>query len=225
MAAWLIITGFGTRWSDFMQLLLPSLVIKIDFKRLQELSINLQPILSSLTAEASSHSRSCSMTHFWIRVRLRVTFWLAVYRQSIYLDAKLLETHDKHFLQLNPCGHSPYVTLLGFANAVILGPSPAELITIFYCLRLETPPTWRARSPYLYPPGTAWPSFNPRHWVTFSSPPTTRRATVEVFEPASTRVNCLRPVFWLYPLITPRQGPYGYLRLLLSRILVYLSAT
>jgi hypothetical protein len=26
----------------------------------------------------------------------------------------------------------------------------------------ETPPTWRARSPYLYPPGTGWPSYTPR---------------------------------------------------------------
>jgi hypothetical protein len=72
-----------------------------------------------------------------------------------------------------------------------LGPSPAGLVTIFYCLRFETPPTWRDRSPYLYPPGTGWPSYTPRHWVTFSSPPTTLRATVKVFEPASTRgVNC-----------------------------------
>jgi hypothetical protein len=31
------------------------------------------------------------------------------------------------------------------------------------------------------------PRLYPRHWVTFSSPPTTRRATVEVFDPASTR--------------------------------------
>jgi hypothetical protein len=35
----------------------------------------------------------------------------------------------------------------------------------YYCPRLETPPTWRARSPYLYPPGTGWPSYIPRHWV------------------------------------------------------------
>jgi hypothetical protein len=41
-------------------------------------------------------------------------------------------------------------------------------MTVFYCVRFETPLTWRARSPYLYPPGTMWP-------------PTTRRATVEVF--------------------------------------------
>jgi hypothetical protein len=65
-----------------------------------------------------------------------------------------------------------------------LGPSPAGLVTIFYCLRFETPPTWRTRFPYLYPPWTGWPSYTPRHWVLFSSPPSTHKATVEVFEPA-----------------------------------------
>jgi hypothetical protein len=60
-------------------------------------------------------------------------------------------------------------------------------VTIFYCLRFETPPIWRARSPYLYPPGRGWPSYAPRHWVPFSSPPTTLRDTVELFHPASTR--------------------------------------
>jgi hypothetical protein len=30
---------------------------------------------------------------------------------------------------------------------------------------LQTPPTWRARSLYLYPPGTGWPSYTPGHWV------------------------------------------------------------
>jgi hypothetical protein len=29
----------------------------------------------------------------------------------------------------------------------------------------ETPPTWRARSPYLYLPGTGRPSYTPGHWV------------------------------------------------------------
>jgi hypothetical protein len=47
------------------------------------------------------------------------------------------------------------------------GPSPAGLMTIFYCLRFETPPTCRARSPYLYPPGTGWPGYTPRHWFSF----------------------------------------------------------
>jgi hypothetical protein len=68
--------------------------------------------------------------------------------------------------------------------------SRAELVTIFYCLRFEIPSTWRARSPYLYPPGTMWLSYTPRHWVPFSSPPTARRAAMEVFDAASTRA-CL----------------------------------
>jgi hypothetical protein len=54
-------------------------------------------------------------------------------------------------------------------------------MTIFCCLRFETPHTWRARSPYLYPPGTGCPSYTPRYLVPFSSPPMTRRVTVEVF--------------------------------------------
>jgi hypothetical protein len=61
------------------------------------------------------------------------------------------------------------------------GASPPWLVTVFYCLRFDTPPTWRARSPYLYSTGTGWPSCTPRHWVPFSSFPTIRRATVEVF--------------------------------------------
>jgi hypothetical protein len=36
-------------------------------------------------------------------------------------------------------------------------------------------------------PRTWWPGYTSRHWVPFSSPSTARRATVEVFEPASTR--------------------------------------
>jgi hypothetical protein len=73
-----------------------------------------------------------------------------------------------------------------------LGPSPTGIVTILYCLRFEIPPTWRARSPYLYLPGTGWRSYTPRYWVPFSSSSTTRRAMVEVFEPASTRVTQLQ---------------------------------
>jgi hypothetical protein len=51
------------------------------------------------------------------------------------------------------------------------GPSPAGLMTAFYCLTFGTPLTWRTRSSYLHSPGTGWPSYTPRHWVPFSSPP------------------------------------------------------
>jgi hypothetical protein len=39
----------------------------------------------------------------------------------------------------------------------------------------------------VYPPGIGWPGYNLRHWVPLSSPPTTRRATVQIFGPASTQ--------------------------------------
>jgi hypothetical protein len=77
----------------------------------------------------------------------------------------------------------------------ISGPSPAGLMTIFYCLRFQTPSTWRARSPYLYRPGTGRPTYTPRHWVPFSSLPRTLRATVDVFKPTSTRGE-----LWLFSL-------------------------
>jgi hypothetical protein len=53
----------------------------------------------------------------------------------------------------------------------------------------ETPPIWRARSPYLYPPGTGWSSYTPEHWVPFLTLLMTHRATVEVLQPAYTRVS------------------------------------
>jgi hypothetical protein len=66
------------------------------------------------------------------------------------------------------------------------GLSPTGLMTIFCCFRFETPLTWRARPPYLYTPGTRSPSYTPRHWVPFSLPPTTHKATVELLKPAFT---------------------------------------
>jgi hypothetical protein len=44
--------------------------------------------------------------------KVKVTFRLAVYRQSVRLGVKPLETHDQRFFQLNSCGNSPYVTSL-----------------------------------------------------------------------------------------------------------------
>jgi hypothetical protein len=45
-----------------------------------------------------------------VKVKVRVALRLAVYRQSVRLGVKPLETHDQtFFLQLNSCGNSPYV--------------------------------------------------------------------------------------------------------------------
>jgi hypothetical protein len=73
--------------------------------------------------------------------------------------------------------------LLALASAVILGSESRE--THDHILLSQVQDFWRPRSPCLYPSETGWLSYIPRHWVPFSSPPTTRRATVDVFEPAS----------------------------------------
>jgi hypothetical protein len=60
-----------------------------------------------------------------------------------------------------PSGERTGMTLqlrLVLGSVVILGSG----------LRLETTPIWRARSTYLYPPGTGWSSYTLRHWVAFS---------------------------------------------------------
>jgi hypothetical protein len=46
--------------------------------------------------------------------------------------------------------------LLVLASAVPRDSRPYFIVQI-----LESPPTWRARSPYLYPPGTGWPRYTP----------------------------------------------------------------
>jgi hypothetical protein len=76
------------------------------------------------------------------------------------LDAGRSLWREERSVVYNCCWSSPAQSFSG--------PSPVGLATIFYSLRFETPPTWRVRSPYLYPQGTAWPSYTPRHWVPFS---------------------------------------------------------
>jgi hypothetical protein len=55
------------------------------------------------------------------------------------------------------------------------------------CQPCAQPPTWRTGSLYLCPPVTGWPNYATRHRVPFTSPSTTRRAKVDVFQPVSTR--------------------------------------
>jgi hypothetical protein len=112
-----------------------------------------------------------------VRVRVRITLRLAVNPQSVRLGHRPLETTTSNYiLQLNTCGYSSYVTysltrrwvcrlqlLLSSPAQSYSGPSPSGLMTTFYCLGFETPPTWRTRSLYLYPPGTGWPGYTPRH--------------------------------------------------------------
>jgi hypothetical protein len=119
-------------------------------------------------------------------------FWTDQSQSYFTTEAPCDSRHSNFIIQLNTCGYSPYVTssltrgwvcrlqlLLVSPSQLFSGPSPAGPTITFSCLWFETPPIRRARSPHLYPPGTGWPSYTPSHWVPFSSPSTTGRATVD----------------------------------------------
>jgi hypothetical protein len=90
------------------------------------------------------------------------------------------DSRPAFFFLLNACGHSPYVTssltrgwvcrlqlLLVLASAVILvsefrGAHDGTLLS-----QIRDPSTWRAKSPYLCPPGIRWPRYIHRHWVPY----------------------------------------------------------
>jgi hypothetical protein len=76
---------------------------------------------------------------------------------------------------------------LALASAVTLGSESRWTLDIVLS-KVRVSPNLEGQVPvYINPPGTGWPSYTPRYWVSFSSLPTTRRATVEVSKPASTR--------------------------------------
>jgi hypothetical protein len=146
-------------------------------------------------------SNSAAISLLRVRVRVRVTLRLVVFRQSVRLVARPLENHDQYFFQLKTFGYIPYVTssltrewvcrlqlVLVLASAVILRPESRETHDHILLSQIRDSPNLNGQVPVFLSPGTEWPSYTPRHWVPFSSPPTciTRRATVHIFEPAST---------------------------------------
>jgi hypothetical protein len=130
-------------------------------------------------------------------------FRLAVYRQSVLPTSPLRPTTSSFFfiwtlavivlMQLplwREDGSVVYNCCWSSTSAVILGSESRGTHDHILLSQIREPPTWRAWSPYLYSPRTGWHSYTPRNWVAFSSPPTTHRATVEVFESASTPKHC-----------------------------------
>jgi hypothetical protein len=132
--------------------------------------------------------------------KVRVTFRQAVYRQHFVLTTNPLRFTASNCFKLNTCEYSPYVTsflmrgwawclklLLGLASTVILMSVSRGIHEHILLSQIGDSHNLEGQAPYLYTPGRAWPGYTPLHWVSFLSPPTTRRVTVDVFDPASTR--------------------------------------
>jgi hypothetical protein len=97
----------------------------------------------------------CGHSTYVTSSQCRVTLRMVVYRQSFRLGDKPLGTHNTKFFQLNICSHNPYVTCsltrrwvcrLQYCWSSLAKsfscPSPAVLMTTFYCLRFENPKFW-----------------------------------------------------------------------------------
>jgi hypothetical protein len=121
------------------------------------------------------HRRSVGQTFFVSSTHLGLTTRCLLLSDSCgFVDVGRSLWREEGSAVYHCCGSSPSQSFSGL--------SPAGLMTTFYSLRFESPPTWRAMSPYLYPPRTEWPGYTPRHWVLFSSPPTTSRACVSTLQ-------------------------------------------
>jgi hypothetical protein len=78
--------------------------------------------------------------------------------QSVLVSSPHLGLMTKFLLLSDHCGFLIWGALSDERTGLSF-----TMYNIFYCLRFETPPTWRTRSLYLYPPGTGWPGYTPRH--------------------------------------------------------------
>jgi hypothetical protein len=100
------------------------------------------------------------------------------------------------FFHLNPCGHSPYVTfslmrgwvcrlqlLLVLASAVILRSESRGTHDHILLSQIRDSPNMEGQVPVFTSPMNRVARLYPQALGYFSSPPTTRRATVEVFDP------------------------------------------
>jgi hypothetical protein len=130
--------------------------------------IRLYPLVLDSLSVASYESQGYDggiRTRLHTRVSARITLTLAVYRQSVRLGAKPLETHDQYFFfQLNTCCYSPYVTsplttgwvcglqlVLGLARAVILGSKSRWTHDHILLSQIPDFPNLKDQVPYLYP--------------------------------------------------------------------------
>jgi hypothetical protein len=126
--------------------------------------------------------------------------WRFTANQFVLATSPLRPTTRIFMFQLNTCGYSPYVTssltrwwvchlqlLLGLASAVILRSESQGAHDHILLSQIRDSPNLEGQFPVFISTRNRVTRLYPRHSVPFSSPPPTRRTTVEAFDPASTR--------------------------------------
>jgi hypothetical protein len=117
-----------------------------------------------------------------------------------------------NFFKPNTCCQNPYVTsrlmrgwvcrlqlLLGLASAVIARPESRETHDHILLCQIRDFTNLEGQVPaFISPSNGVAQLYTPRHWVSFPSPPTTHRVTVEVFDPAFTGDDAVRCTRYVY---------------------------
>jgi hypothetical protein len=170
------------------------------------------PRLDSNTLEYHHHHHHYSKSK-------SVTLLLAVYRQSVCLGVKHLQTHDQRFFpQLNPCDISPYVTssltrrwvcllckCLAFRQVLLLLTYRTLLITTLHAPCTENTPTPLLPASLSGFPRDRYPANPLSRWL----PPSHGRSTDPKRTPLllCVRLNAFieslpgNEVFWLHSLV------------------------
>jgi hypothetical protein len=176
----------------------------------------------------ASQLRLTTTSNDWLLAESEPLYdWRFTANQFVFVPRPLRPTARIFFFQLNTCSHNPYVTssltrgwvchlklLLALTSAFIFRPKSRRTHDDILLSQIWDCPNVEARSPYLYPIGTRWPSYTPRHWVPFLLPFTTCRAMVEVIptsihtlEDPSTMPWCINSMPTKYETLPPTVPP------------------
>jgi hypothetical protein len=147
-----------------------------------------------LLRHSVSQSLSLSLS---LSLKLKVSYDRRSVGQYIVVSSPHLELMARFFFCIDNCGFLDlghplwredgsviysYNCFWALPEQSLSGPSSTELRP-YSSVSFEILPTWRTRSLYLYPPGTGWPSYNPRHWVPFAYPLTSQGYGARILTP------------------------------------------
>jgi hypothetical protein len=103
--------------------------------------------------------------------------------------------------------------LLGLLTAAILGSSSLRIPYNILLSQIRDSPNLEGRVLVFISPGTGLLSYTPRHWVPFSLPPWTHRATMDELCPTSTRgLTSMLDALYMRINFVPHKKHYPLLR-------------
>jgi hypothetical protein len=128
------------RWAQQKEL------VSVPWHQQVKVKVNLRPTVSWPVCLGVRHP---SGTHDQFFFLLEISFWQL--RVCYFVASSLMRGRVYNLL---------YNCFWALPEQSLLGQSPVELRP-YFTVSSETPQTWRARSPYLYSPGTGWRSYTP----------------------------------------------------------------